>query len=139
MRPRSATDSYLNITRVGVVIHPNVRIGNNVRIYHHVTLAAESWIGSRFNIEIEDDTIIGVGAIVMARTDQGLRIGRNARIGAGAVVTHDVADGETVVGVPARPVRGNTCLELLSPSPRVSPLSKNKCEDRPVGRSGFGQ
>jgi serine acetyltransferase len=89
---------------LGVVIHPNVRIGNGVRIYHGVTLAGESWIGSGHNIEIGDGAVIGVGAIIVPRTNRGLRIGRNAAIGAGAVVTNDVADGTTVVGVPARPI-----------------------------------
>jgi maltose O-acetyltransferase len=34
----------------------------------------------------------------------GIRIGNNVRVGAGAVVTRDVADGLTVIGVPAKPL-----------------------------------
>lgn len=49
---------------------------------------------------IEDDVWIGIGAIVL----KGVRIGRGARIGAGAVVTHDVPEGATVAGNPARNV-----------------------------------
>ena len=41
---------------------------------------------------------IGSGAVILC----GITIGARAMIGAGAVVTHDVADGDTVVGVPAR-------------------------------------
>src|ERR1700750_1351789 len=67
---------------LGVVMHPNVRIGNDVRIYHGVTLAGESWIGSGRNIEIGDGAVIGVGAIIVPRTNRGLRIGRNAVVGA---------------------------------------------------------
>jgi serine O-acetyltransferase len=89
---------------LGVVIHPNVSIGNNVEIYHGVTIAAETSINSEATIFVEDDVIIGVGAIIIARTNEGLTIGRGARVGAGAVVTRDVPAGETVVGVPARPV-----------------------------------
>jgi acetyltransferase-like isoleucine patch superfamily enzyme len=49
---------------------------------------------------VEDGASIGSGGIVLG----GVRIGRGALIGAGAVVTRDVAPGETVVGSPARPL-----------------------------------
>ncbi|HLH78926.1 MAG TPA: serine acetyltransferase [Chthonomonas sp.] len=90
---------------LGVVIHPNVKIGRRVKIYHEVTWAATTWIGSPHYIEIGDDVMIGAGAKIIAKPDCGLRIGNGARIGANAVVTKDVADGETVVGVPARPIK----------------------------------
>ena len=44
---------------------------------------------------------LGSGAVILG----GLRIGRDALVGAGAVVTRDVAAGETVVGNPGRPLR----------------------------------
>jgi len=47
---------------------------------------------------VEDDVSIGSGAIIMC----GLRLGAGCRIGCGAVVTKDVAPGQTVIGVPAR-------------------------------------
>ena len=87
---------------LGVVIHPNVTIGRRVTIYHHVTLAAETWVGSPYGIVIGDDVLIGAGAIVIARANVSLKVGNAANIGAGAVVTKDVAPGTTVVGVPAR-------------------------------------
>jgi bifunctional UDP-N-acetylglucosamine pyrophosphorylase/glucosamine-1-phosphate N-acetyltransferase len=46
------------------------------------------------------DTFIGSDTMLVAP----LNIGKGAKTGAGAVVTHDVADGEVVVGVPARPL-----------------------------------
>jgi len=49
-------------------------------------------------VVIEDDAWIGIGAIVL----KGVRIGRAARVAAGAVVTRDVPDGATVAGNPAR-------------------------------------
>ncbi len=73
-------------------------------IWHQVTLASETHPGSPHRIYIEDGVTIGTGAIVVARTDRGLRIGAGARIGAGSVVTRDVAAGQTVAGNPARPL-----------------------------------
>ena len=89
---------------IGVVMHPNVVIGSNVCIFHQVTLAATTWRGSEYKIVIEDDVMIGTGAVILGRGDQTLRIGKGAKVGAGAVVTGDVAAGDTVVGVPARSI-----------------------------------
>ena len=89
---------------LGVVIHPNVTIGLNVRLYHQVTLAAETWIGSPYRVIIGNDVTIGAGAIILARSNQSLTIGDGAFIGAGSVVTRDVAAGQTVAGSPARPL-----------------------------------
>jgi len=54
---------------LGIVIHPNVKIGCRVKIYHNVTLATETWIGSPHKIYIGDDVLIGAGAAVIGRGD----------------------------------------------------------------------
>jgi serine O-acetyltransferase len=89
---------------LGVVIHPNVKIGHGVKIYHHVTLATETWVGSEHKIVIGNNVMIGVGAVIVGRGNQSLTIDDDAKIGANAVVTRDVMRGQTVVGVPAHPL-----------------------------------
>ncbi|MBS1615635.1 MAG: gamma carbonic anhydrase family protein [Bacteroidetes bacterium] len=77
-------------------------IGNNVSIGHHAIV---------HGCTVEDDVLIGMGAIVMDRA----RIGKGSIIAAGAVVLEDtdVAPGSIYAGVPARKVK-NISPELLS-------------------------
>jgi|TARA_B110000116_G_scaffold88536_1_gene76967 serine O-acetyltransferase len=92
---------------MGVVIGQTAEIGDDVTLYHGVTLG-----GITPSIESErqkyvkrhpticDGAIIGSGAQVLGP----LVVGRNSRIGANAVVTRNVPEGVTVVGIPAKPV-----------------------------------
>jgi UDP-2-acetamido-3-amino-2,3-dideoxy-glucuronate N-acetyltransferase len=57
----------------------------------------------RLPVIVERRAALGSGAVVLG----GVRIGRDALVGAGAVVTRDVAPDETVAGVPARLVRSD--------------------------------
>ena len=79
----------------GIVIHPDSVIGPNCLIFQQVTLAGPVELG--FHVDI------GAGAKVLGP----LRISNNVRIGANSVVTKDVAEGETMVGVPAQRMRKN--------------------------------
>jgi serine acetyltransferase len=90
---------------LGVVIHPQVKIGARCRIYHHVTLAAESVIGSANFIVIGNDAIIGAHSIVIARPNTTLTIGDGAVLGAGSVLTKSIPAGEIWAGNPARRLR----------------------------------
>lgn len=87
---------------LGIVMHPNVTIGDDCRIYHHVTIAGESAIGSDNRVTIGDRVVIGVNAVIIPRSNTPLWIGDDAVIGAGAVVTGDVPARAVVVGVPAK-------------------------------------
>jgi serine acetyltransferase len=93
---------------LGVVMHPQVKIGDNCWIYHHVTLAAESVIGSPHFVIVGDGVTIGAHSIVVARPNTSLRIGSNAVVGAGSVVTKDVPANEVWAGNPARFLRSTT-------------------------------
>jgi serine O-acetyltransferase len=81
---------------IGIVINSRVRGGANVRI--------ESGVGIGENRGrcpmLGDDIFVGSGAKLIG----GITIGSGARIGANAVVVHDVAAGTTVVGIPAKPM-----------------------------------
>lgn len=80
------------IVNTGAIIEHDCVIGSHVHIATGARLASTVYVG--------DGTHIGIGAVIR----QCIRIGSNALIGAGAVVVKDVANGQTVVGNPARPM-----------------------------------
>ncbi|HWX51956.1 MAG TPA: hypothetical protein VNY34_01605 [Solirubrobacteraceae bacterium] len=86
----------------GTVIHANVEIGKRVTIYHNVTIAVRAATESDQRIVIEDDVSIGANSVIISPAEGDLRVGRGARIGAGAVVAQDVPAGATVVSAPVR-------------------------------------
>ncbi len=85
---------------MGVVIGETAEIGNDVYIYHQVTLGGTSSEQVKRHPTVGNNVIIGAGAKVLG----AISIGDNARIGANAVVIAPVPAGTTVVGIPARPV-----------------------------------
>jgi len=84
---------------MGVVIGQTAEIGDDVLIYHGVTLGGLTLRPGKRHPTLEDGVIVGAGAQVLGP----IRIGRNARVGANAVCVDPVPDGVTVVGIPARP------------------------------------
>ncbi len=84
----------------GVVIGETAEIGNDVTLYQGVTLGGINLHKGKRHPTIQDGVIIGAGAQVLGP----LTIGTGARIGANAVVITNVAEGATMVGIPARVV-----------------------------------
>ncbi|MBF0435183.1 MAG: serine O-acetyltransferase [Magnetococcales bacterium] len=87
---------------MGVVIGETTQIGDNVTIYHGVTLGGTSWKKGKRHPTLQDGVIIGAGAKVLGP----LTVHTNARIGSNAVVVEDVPENTTVVGVPGRIIMG---------------------------------
>jgi len=100
----------------GVIINTNVRAGRNLMVYHEVTLGSEK---NRSPV-LGDNILIGAGAKIIG----GVRIGSDVKIGANAVVTSDVPDGATVVGIPARIVKiYNERVPAREPAEPASPFA----------------
>jgi serine O-acetyltransferase len=88
---------FVLVHATGVVINTGVRGGAGIKIEHQVTIGAEK----RQAPVLGDDVFIGAGAKVIG----SIHVGDRARIGANAVVVHDVPADATAVGIPARVVR----------------------------------
>ena len=95
------SDLSLGHYGLGTVVHPNVVIGDNVHIWHGVTLAVAAPVGSNTSIIVGDNVTIGANTIVVTREGRNLRIGSNSVVGAGSVVVNDIPPGVVVAGNPA--------------------------------------
>ncbi len=83
----------------GVVIGETAIIGENVLIYHQVTLGGTgNESGTKRHPTLCDNVMIAAGAKILGN----IHVGRNAKVGANAVVLKDVPPGATAVGMPAR-------------------------------------
>ena len=101
---------------MGVVIGETSDIGDNVTIYHMVTLGgispsinSDNQRETKRHPTLQDNVVIGSGAQVLGP----ITIGKNAKIGANAVVTKDVPENGVMVGIPAKNV--GTATEEFKP------------------------
>ncbi len=117
IHPRAKIGKNLFIDHgMGVVIGETSEIGDNVTIYHMVTLGGISpsinsndQRGSKRHPTLMDNVVVGSGAQVLGP----VVIGKNAKIGANAVVTKDVPENAVMVGIPAKNV--GTATEEFKP------------------------
>lgn len=117
------------------VIGETAEIGNDVTIYQNVTLGGTNpanGVAGKRHPTLLDGVIVGSGAQVLGP----ITVGSGARIGANSVVTKDVAEGATMVGIPARSQLieaqsgfmpyGTPCSERFDPA--TQQLEILKCE-----------
>jgi serine O-acetyltransferase len=86
---------------MGVVIGETAEVGDDVTVYQGVTLGGTGFACGKRHPTVEDNVTIGSGAKLLGP----ITIGHGAKIGANAVVIHDVPPNSTVVGNPGHPVR----------------------------------
>ena len=93
---------------MGVVVGETSEIGDNVTIYHNVTLGgsspsidSERQRHEKRHPTIGNDVVIGSGAQIIGP----IKVGNNARVAANAVVVKDVPENATMVGIPAKAVK----------------------------------
>jgi len=82
---------------MGVVIGETSEIGDNVTLFHGVTLGGTTWQKGKRHPTIGNNVVIGTGAKVLGP----VKIGDNTRIGANSVVISEIPPNSIVVGIPA--------------------------------------
>jgi serine O-acetyltransferase len=83
---------------MGVVIGETAEIGDDCTLYHGVTLGGTSWNAGKRHPTLKNNVVVGAGAKVLGP----ITLSDGVRIGSNAVVTKDVEQDSTVVGVPGR-------------------------------------
>jgi serine O-acetyltransferase len=138
IHPGAVIGSNFFIDHGFVVIGETAVVGDNVTVYQHVTLGGTNptagMAGNR-HPTIGNNVIIGSGAQVLGP----ITVGERARIGANAVVTKNVPEGATMIGIPARSTLvaaerssasflpyGTPCAEMFDP--QTQKLELLQCE-----------
>lgn len=105
----------------GVVIGETAVIGDDVTLYQGVTLGGTGKEKGKRHPTIGNGVVIGAGAKVLGN----IRVGDHSRVGAGSVVTRDVPDDSTVVGVPGHLIfRNGKRVVITDPKQINDPLSE---------------
>src|ERR1019366_8905017 len=83
---------------MGGVIGETAEIGDDVTLYHGVTLGGTTWNKGKRHPTLSDGVVVGAGAKILG----AITLGKNVRVGANSVVVKDVPADRTVVGIPAK-------------------------------------
>jgi len=92
----------------GVVIGETAEVGDDVTLYHGVTLGGTSWSKGKRHPTLGNGVVVGTGAKILGP----ITLGHHAKVGANSVVIRDVPDRSTVVGIPAKIVQGKKSGDL---------------------------
>lgn len=114
---------------MGVVIGETAEIGDDVTIYHGVTLGGTSWRHGKRHPSLGNGVVVGAGAKILGP----ICIGENAKIGSNAVVVKDVPPDATAVGIPARILD-----EEKRPDTGFNPYGLGNNQDDPLNKALHG-
>ena len=111
----------------GVVIGETAEIGNDVTLYHGVTLGGTTWHKTKRHPTLGNNVLVGAGAKILG----AITLGDNVRVGANSVVIKDVPPCCTVIGIPGRIIQQKG---LKIQNPRGIDLDHHLVPD-PVGKA----
>jgi serine O-acetyltransferase len=104
---------------MGVVVGETAEVGDDVMLYHQVTLGGVSLNHGKRHPTLEDGVVVGSGAKVLGP----VTIGARSAVGANAVVTKDAPADSIVVGIPAtsrpRKVKDDVAAVLTTPDYQI--------------------
>lgn len=110
---------------MGVVIGETAEVGDNVTLYHGVTLGGTTWKKIKRHPTIGNNVVVGTGAKILGP----IQIGDNTRIGANSVVVNGIPPNSIVVGIPGKVVfrvEGERRIQMdtgFMPDPQSSALA----------------
>ena len=110
---------------MGVVIGETAVIGDDVTLYHGVTLGGTSWSKGQRHPTLGNDVVVGAGAKVLGP----ITLSNGARVGSNAVVVKDVPENATVVGIPGH---------VVSVKAKDESTEKRKAFAKKIGFDAYG-
>jgi serine O-acetyltransferase len=111
---------------MGVVIGETAEIGDDVTLYHGVTLGGTTWRKEKRHPTLGNNVVVGAGAKILGP----ITVGDNARVGSNSVVVKDVPAGATVVGIPGR---------VIGPKKADAKYQQREAMAKKIGFDAYGQ
>lgn len=118
---------------MGVVIGETAEIGDDVTLYHGVTLGGVSWQKGKRHPTLEDGVVVGAGAKVLGP----FTVGKNAKIGSNAVVVKAVPENATMIGTAARMISNKP--QNSQKSSQVKPDDVRSALAKAMGFHAYGE